>query len=66
VLQTLKTPANTGDLAKKLAISAGTASQHLHRLTRAGLVEPHRIGKHVFYHLTRRGEALIALFDRSY
>jgi DNA-binding transcriptional ArsR family regulator len=65
-LHTLRTPANTGELAQKLAISAGTASQHLHRLRSAGLVESHRIGKHVFYHLTWRGEALIALFDRAY
>jgi DNA-binding transcriptional ArsR family regulator len=65
VLQVLVTPANTGELAHKMQISAGAVSQHLKRLTRAGLVEPHRSGKRVFYQLTRRGAELIALFDRT-
>ena len=33
---------------------------------KAGLVEPHRSGIRVYYHLTRRGEELIALFERIY
>jgi DNA-binding transcriptional ArsR family regulator len=64
VLQVLATPANTGELAHKLQLSAGAVSQHLKRLTQAGLVEPHRSGKRVFYQLTRRGAELLALFDR--
>jgi DNA-binding transcriptional ArsR family regulator len=65
VLQAVITPATTGEIAIKLRLTAGTASQHLGRLTKAGLVEPRRSGKRVFYHLTKRGEELIALFERS-
>ncbi|MBZ0295596.1 MAG: MarR family transcriptional regulator [Anaerolineae bacterium] len=66
VLQMLVMPSNTGEIARKLHISAGAVSQHLGRLNDAGLVEPHRSGKRVFYHLTRRGKDLINLFERSY
>ena len=62
VLQTLSTPSNTGEVAWRLDISSGAVSQHLNRLRSAGLVEPHRSGKRVFYHLTTRGEQLLALF----
>jgi DNA-binding transcriptional ArsR family regulator len=44
-------------------ITAATASQHLSRLTKAGLVEPRRSGKRVYYHLTQRGQKLIELFE---
>lgn len=66
VLQTLVTPSTTGEVAYKLYISAATASQHLSRLTKAGLITPRRSGKRVYYHLTERGEQLIALFDRTF
>ncbi len=66
VLQALMLPANTGEVARRLEISAGAVSQHLSRLGEAGLVEPHRSGRHVFYQLTRRGRELIELFDRAY
>jgi DNA-binding transcriptional ArsR family regulator len=33
------------------------------RLRRAGLVEPHRSGRSVFYRLSREGEQLIELFS---
>jgi DNA-binding transcriptional ArsR family regulator len=66
VLQILTTPATTGEVAFKARITAGTASVHLSRLTKAGLVEPHRSGVRVYYRLTRRGEELIALFERIY
>jgi DNA-binding MarR family transcriptional regulator len=55
-------PMNTGEIAQRLQITAGAASQHLSRLNQAGLVEPHRSGKRVYYHLTSRGEKLLALF----
>jgi DNA-binding transcriptional ArsR family regulator len=64
VLQLLANPASTGELAHRMQLTAGAVSQHLKRLTRAGLVEPHRSGKRVFYQLTRRGAELIALFER--
>ena len=63
VLQQLTTPANTGEIARKLHITAGAASQHLSRLNQAGLVEPHRNGRRVYYHLTDRGAQLLLLFD---
>lgn len=63
VLQSLTTPVTTGEIALQLEITAGAASQHLSRLSDAGLVEPHRSGKRVFYHLTRRGEQLLQLFS---
>ncbi len=65
VLQNLRKPASTGELAHKLGVSAGAISQHLGRLTQAGLVEPHRSGKRVFHFLTRRGQDLLDLFDRT-
>ncbi len=63
VLIALILPRNTGELARLLDISSGAVSQHLARLHQAGLVEPRRVGKRVFYHLTDRGENLIALFN---
>lgn len=65
VLQALSTPSNTGELAHQLQITAGAISQHLGLLNNAGLVEPHRSGKRVFYHLTQRGQQLLDLFDAS-
>lgn len=64
VLQGLRSPATTGELAHRLGLTSGAVSQQLHRLMRAGLVEPQRSGKRVYYRLTQRGEALIALFER--
>jgi DNA-binding transcriptional ArsR family regulator len=64
VLQGLRSPATTGDIARRLGLTSGAVSQHLDRLRRAGLVEPHRSGKWVYYQLTRRGEELVALFER--
>jgi hypothetical protein len=63
VLRTLAMPLNTGEIAQRLQMTAGAASQHLNRLNQAGLVEPHRSGKRVYYHLTQRGAQLLALFS---
>lgn len=62
VLRILATPSSTGEIAHQLEITAGAASQHLSRLQQAGLTEPRRSGQRVYYHLTRRGEKLLALF----
>jgi DNA-binding transcriptional regulator PaaX len=35
---------------------------HLSRLKTAGLVEPHRSGKRVFYRLSGAGESLLGIF----
>ena len=64
-LQMLKTPSSTREVAFKLCVSASSASQHLTRLTKSGLAEPRRSGKWVYYHLTQRGENLLALFDST-
>lgn len=66
VFQALMTPASTGDLARKIGLTAGATSQHLSRLHQAGLVTSHRSGKRVYYHLTTKGEHLLALFDGEY
>jgi hypothetical protein len=64
VLQGLRAPATTGEMAHRLSLTAGAISQQLDRLKRAGLVEAHRSGKRVYYRLTRRGEELLELFER--
>jgi DNA-binding transcriptional ArsR family regulator len=66
VLQALTTPASTSELAYRLMVTSSAVSQQLDRLKRAGLVEARRSGKRVYYQLTQRGEALIALFERIY
>jgi DNA-binding transcriptional ArsR family regulator len=69
VLKSLAIPRTTTELARQLGLSPGTASEHLSRLRRAGLAEPHRSGRSVFYRLSREGEQLLELFsernDRS-
>jgi DNA-binding transcriptional ArsR family regulator len=65
VLQLLMTPSSNQEVAHKAQITASAASQQLLRLTKAGLVEPHRSGKWVYYYLTERGENLLALFDTT-
>jgi hypothetical protein len=62
VLRALTTPSTTGEVAYRLRISSATASQHLSRLTKAGLAIPRRSGRRVYYQLTARGDQLIALF----
>jgi DNA-binding transcriptional ArsR family regulator len=63
VLQVLATPSSTSEIAYQLEITAGAASQHLSRLQQAGLTVPRRSGQRVYYHLTQRGEKLLALFE---
>lgn len=62
VLKGLAIPRTTTELARQLGLSPGTTSEHLSRLRRAGLVEPHRSGLSVFYRLSREGEQLLGLF----
>jgi DNA-binding HxlR family transcriptional regulator len=65
VLVALDIPATTSELARQLHITAGGISQHLDRLQQAGLVQPHRSGRSVYYQLTERGQGLLSLFDVS-
>jgi DNA-binding transcriptional ArsR family regulator len=62
ILQSLDQPTNTNELAHRLSLTAGAVSQHLKRLSQAGLVESHRSGSRVFYRLSQRGERLLTLF----
>lgn len=62
LMQSLLDPSTTGELADKLAVTAGAVSQHLNRLTQAGLVVSHRQGNYVYHELSERGKKLIELF----
>jgi len=66
VLKGLAIPRTTTELARQLGVSPGTTSEHLSRLRRAGLVEPHRSGRRVFYRLSGEGEQLLGLFGEGY
>jgi DNA-binding transcriptional ArsR family regulator len=65
VLKGLAIPRTTTELARQLGLSPGTASEHLSRLKRAGLVDPQRSGRSVFYRLSREGEQLLKLFGED-
>lgn len=54
---------HTGELAHRLHVTPGAISQQLQQLYQAGIVETHRVGKHVFYRLSPRGESLLTLFN---
>jgi hypothetical protein len=58
----LETPLSSGEIARKMSLTAGAVSQQLSKLHQAGLVESHRSGKHVFYRLSERGRKLVDLF----
>lgn len=62
VLAALEAPNTTGALSRILSVTPGAVSQHLSALRAAGLVEPHRVGRHVFHRLSPRGAALLELF----
>lgn len=47
VLKSLLVPRTTTEVARQTGTSPGTVSEHLSRLRRAGLVEPHRSGRGV-------------------
>ncbi|HWO65873.1 MAG TPA: winged helix-turn-helix domain-containing protein [Umezawaea sp.] len=57
----LARPATSTQLAAGLDLSLGTVSGHLAVLRDAGVVDRSRVGRSVFYRLTERGEALLAL-----
>ena len=58
-------PSTTTELARVLGASPGSVSQHLSRLRRAGLVEPHRVGRRVYYRLSSSGESLLGVFGEG-
>jgi len=59
LLGALAAPASTTQLAERLGITPGGASQHLSALAAAGLVSGQRHGREVLYLRTERGSALI-------
>jgi len=65
VLKGLSVPQTTTEIARRAGASPGTVSEHLSRLRKAGLVEPHRSGRSVFYRLSYEGEALLRLFGAT-
>jgi CRP-like cAMP-binding protein len=58
----LPVPTTTTELANQLVLSPAAVSAHLSRLKVAGLVEPHRSGKRVYYRLSGAGEELLGIF----
>jgi len=65
VLKGLLVPRTTTEIAHQTGTSPGTVSEHLTRLRKAGLAEPHRLGRSVFYRLSYEGEALLRLFGEA-
>jgi DNA-binding transcriptional ArsR family regulator len=62
VMKNLPVPTTTTELARRLRLSPAAVSAHLSRLKAAGLVEPHRNGKRVYYRLSCAGESLLGVF----
>jgi len=62
VLKSLLVPTTTTELARQLRLSPAAVSAHLSRLKAAELVEPHRMGKRVYYRLSCSGESLLGIF----
>jgi len=62
VLKGLAVPRTTTELARQLGLGASTVSWHLSQVGRAGLVEPHRLGRSVFYRPSHEGERLLDVF----
>jgi DNA-binding transcriptional ArsR family regulator len=58
-------PRTTTELARQLDLAPGAVSAHLSRLKAAGLVEPHRSGRRVYYRLSLAGESLLEIFGET-
>ena len=65
VLKGLLVPRTTTELAQELGLSPAAVSAHLSRLKAAGLAEPHRSGRKVYYHLSGAGESLLGIFGET-
>ncbi len=63
VLEALRVPTGTLELAGRLGVAPSNISHHLKRLTRAGLVESHRQGRIVYYRHSSRAEDILALYE---
>jgi len=61
----LPVPTTTTELARQLDLAPAAVSAHLSRLKDAGLVEPHRNGRKVYYRLGGAGESLLGVFGET-
>jgi DNA-binding transcriptional ArsR family regulator len=61
VLRALERPASTTELARRLSYAPSTVSAHLDVLSRAGVLDRHRVRRSVFYGLNDTGRSLVAL-----
>ena len=61
----LPLPTTTTELARQLGLAPAAVSAHLSRLRTAGLVEPHRDGRKVYYRLSCAGESLLGVFGET-
>ncbi|WP_326953684.1 ArsR/SmtB family transcription factor [Amycolatopsis sp. NBC_01286] len=59
LLEALRSPATTTDLARALGVTPSAVSQHLGVLRDSGLVERERSGRQVLYLVTALGTALL-------
>ncbi|WP_206066767.1 DUF5937 family protein [Nonomuraea composti] len=60
LLEALRSPATTTDLARALGVTPSAVSQHLRVLRESGLVACERSGRHVLYVTTALGLSLLA------
>ena len=58
-------PGTTTEFVQRLHNSPAAVSAHLSRLKAAGLVEPHRSGRRVYYRLGLAGESLLEIFEET-
>jgi len=61
----LPAPTTTMELSQQLRLAPAAVSAHLSRLKVAGLVEPHRSGRKVYYRLSSAGESLLEIFGET-
>ncbi len=62
IFWSLQRPSTTQELAARFGSAPGGISVQLSKLRWAGLIEGRRVGRAVYYMLSSRGEALLALF----
>lgn len=60
LLEALRSPATTTDLARALGVTPSAVSQHLRVLRENGLVTRERSGRQVVYLITAPGAALLS------
>jgi DNA-binding transcriptional ArsR family regulator len=60
LLEALRSPATTTDLARALGVTPSAVSQHLRVLRESGLIAPERSGRSVLYMTTGLGESLMS------